>query len=398
MTEQNPLLNLAAWKLPDPDFLSEHVDRLRARTARANRPLARWTSQGRIAPHDFYCYLMARFGKPNGYMMMVESDSKNWIQWHYALQSDTTWIDIFGMDIHTEILALGSNLSAAEDERLSNAIKSDFSNFGSKMSEIRNSLERWTVFLNPYVRLHEMVSTFGEELQEIDLSDRPRPIDHITTRIKLEEYRQRREEYHARLGRAAGLGTALRMVIPVFAESFVNLAIFLLAKQEIRSNVRLFESMLRENIDLRVGKMHLLCAGFKHPVPVDDPDIKAFFTIMNSRNDFLHGNIRPSQLKVDEMFFDGKTALFLRDGARYDILEIGCLTGVEPTAVLKDVESVSGFICAVLNCLDDQHKAALEGLMRCSFPGWRDQTKRLGVLFYDEILSAAFIRDDQPSL
>src|SRR5207253_1393849 len=131
----------------------------------------------------------------------------------------------------------------AEDEQLANIIKTDFSKHGRTMSEVRRSLEKWTVFLNPYVRLHEMVAAFSEELQGINLSDRPKPIDHVTTRIEFEAHCRRRKEYYDKAGRAAALGTALRMVIPVFAESFVNLAIFLLAKPEIRSNERLFESM-----------------------------------------------------------------------------------------------------------------------------------------------------------
>jgi hypothetical protein len=51
-----------------------------------------------ISQLDLFCYLHARFGIPNGIQMALkkQGDTDNLVHWHYALKSDTYFIEFAG--------------------------------------------------------------------------------------------------------------------------------------------------------------------------------------------------------------------------------------------------------------------------------------------------------------
>jgi len=52
-----------------------------------------------------------------------------------------------------------------------------------------------------------------------------------------------------------------RMLAPVWAESFVNLVILTLGKPELKTDPRVYEAALRQQIDIRVTSLHLNCSA-----------------------------------------------------------------------------------------------------------------------------------------
>jgi hypothetical protein len=54
---------------------------------------------------------------------------------------------------------------------------------------------------------------------------------------------------------------ALRFMVPVLAESFINLLVFMLCRPDIKSNPRLYENFVRSNIDVKIQSLHITALG-----------------------------------------------------------------------------------------------------------------------------------------
>lgn len=362
----------------------------------SSRKGATWINDGSVSPVDLYCYLKARFGKPNGLCMLARSPSSdNLIQWHYSIRREDVRIDILGLNSHMEIMA-GGDREYTQDEirNLALALKQDFKNYGEGMAAARKSLERWTLFVNPFARIEAVIAKLREELEELRFEVPARPPSFITKKA-VAEYSSKMNEVLPKHFQAQFLGTCLRMLVPVMAESFVNLMIFCLAKKEIREDDRVYDRLIRTEIDVRLSSLHLYCNGFAKQLNREDAEVKNFLTLMNRRNDLLHGNIDPLKLKFDEVFFDGTIPLFKDDRSLSARFLENSLKYIEPDEAQADVKTVAAFIGYLLACLEPESRKMIEVVMYEREPGWRTDTNRIGVLFPPHI-AEFFVGGDEP--
>jgi DNA-binding transcriptional MerR regulator len=342
---------------------------------------------GRLSPLTLYCYLKGRFGPPNGFQMALkkQNDSDNLIHWHYHIVSGPESLQIFGMNTRVEFWGNTQNAYSDSDwEILLDMIKSDFKNQGSKISEVRKSLEHWNLFINPFARLKRIVEQGRKRLSETDLT--LSPPERAIPEKQPDRFKEELENYIRNIHEAAFLCTNLRMVAPVYAESFVNLLIFLLSKKEIKDDERLYQDLVRKQIDVRVKSLPHYCQGFVRNPSDNDESFKSFLRLMNKRNDVLHGNVDPMSLKFDEVWFDEYTPLFKDEKPFSERATYHLLKHIEPSEVLADIDIVESFIEYLLNLLDPEIKEQVERLSEDSYPGWREDTKRVGVLFPDAVV------------
>ncbi len=371
--------NLREWQPVDPQFMREHI---KARHGTRNAPPSRWIFHDNISPVAFYAYLKARFGEPNGFQMVLKAPSSdNYVHWHWSLQCREHIIELMGFNFHAEAYAYGlPQPTEAEQASLVAAIKADFANHGPAMSAVKKSLEKWTLFINPYQRLRRVVDRFSNKLRALDLKSMPLP-GLATTPEQLTVMHDQFDISQPVYTEALGLGLTLRMVSPVLAESFINLLIFLLAKPEIKQDQRLYQNVIRTEIDIRVRSLHINCTGFAKPLDASAKPFKDFHTLMNQRNDFLHGNVDPQRLKYDVTHFDGTTPLPERYQDFSQLFLTNSLIHVEPDAVLQDVDTVNAFIEFVLSHLESRTRHGVQMFMATPNPGYREDTKRAGILF-----------------
>jgi hypothetical protein len=357
-----------------------------------------WANDGSISPLDLYCYLKARFGRPNGLLMLVRNPSSdNLIQWHYSLRSGDAQIEVYGHNSHLEIMAGRPDKPPTVDEirAFALAVKADFARHGKAISEVRKSLERWILFVNPFARIEKVVTELRERLLELDFTIPLRP-SCITTKKELDDYSKAMRDTLPRHFQAQLLGLNLRMLVPVMAEAFINLVFFCLAKPEVRRDDRLYDGFLRNNIDLRLASLHMHCDGFPTPINREAPEVKRFLQLMNRRNDLLHGNVDPQRLKFDEVFFDGTIPLFKDEKSMTVRFLENSLRYIEPEEANSDVIAVAEFITFLLQCMDEEHRKAMEVIMYEREPGWRPDTNRIGLLFSENI-AEFFIGGDKLS-
>lgn len=378
MNTKNPIFDISNWKYLDTQLTFKKLEKMTPRKFGIV-----WVNDGNISPLDLYCYLKARFGDPNGVTMLARQNSTdNPIQWHYTLFSDDSDINIFGMNIHLEIMVSSNRPIFEKDwKTFIKIVKDDFKKFGPKMTKVRKSLERWSIFNNPYKRLNMVVETLVERLKELDLQ-KLKPLPSVTiTEKQQKEYSKKVEKWQKNIHEAKFISTSLKMIAPVFGESFINMIIFILAKQKVKSDSRLYEDLIRKQIDVRVKSLPLYCDGFIKDIESDAEEFKKFLTLMNSRNDFLHGNVNPIKLKFDEVFFDKTIPLFKDEQSLVIHLIENSLHNIEPDTALNDIEVVRDFVDFMLGHLDPVVRIEVEGLLFEYQLGWKEDTKRIGILF-----------------
>lgn len=376
--------NLRDWKLADASRMLQH---LADRKTRQSEPPSRWFFHDDLSPRDLYTYLKARFGSPNGFQMALKdgSTSDNYIHWHWSLECHGHVIEIMGLNFYAEAYAYGvPQPTAAEQGSLTQAIKADFASHGPSMSTIRKSFEQWVLFVNPYERLARVITQFSKRLRALDIENIELP-ELPTTSEQFTALHQQWPSLQAAYTEALGLSLTLRMNAPVLAECFVNLLIFLLARPEIKVDKRLYDDAIRDEIDLRVRKLHMTCRGFKSQIDASADMFKRFQSLMNGRNDLLHGNIDPKALKYEVVHFDGMIPLPSRYEDIAQVALVNSLIHVKPDVALSDVDTVTRFIEFVLSHLEEDIRDGVEEFMKCPNPGWREDKRRPGVLFSPRI-------------
>ena len=320
-------------------------------------------------------------------MMLRADSSDNLFHWHYTIQAAKgAVLEILQSHLTTEIIVEGINPpTIAEWDQLIRAIQEDFREYGPGMSNVRRQLEHWHLFINPYRRLFDVLDKCRTDLTSLDIDRTTVP----TTPETAEEFREfsntlRNES--ARFEEALRLGVTIRMLAPVLGEAFVNMLIFLLAKQDIKSDHRLYQDTIRRSIDIRIKSLHITCNGFARPVDTQSPYYRAFRTMMKDRNDFLHGNVDPTKLKYDSVYFDYRTIPVFEKQASFGELALSHrLIHVEPERALKDLETVARFVRLVMDCLDSSQREVVSAVVRQRSPGWRPKDGKVGILFPEQV-------------
>jgi len=190
-----------------------------------------WSIHNEIRPADLFCYLFARFGPPNGMQNFFRSnDSDNLIHWHWTLKTEHGFVEITGLNFRTDIAFTDFVTKVFSPDEFCKLIKMDFKNHGKEMSEIRQKLESWIEFVNPYRRLKMSVEKLLVELNELDVDNIEEP-DFTTMSNPLMTHHDALEiwrEAGSRLHKAFGICFGIRSMLPVMAEAFVNVILFIL--------------------------------------------------------------------------------------------------------------------------------------------------------------------------
>lgn len=346
-----------------------------------------WELKNELKPADLFSYLYAKYGQPNGIQNLLRNDSSdNLIHWEWSLANKHGIIQVQGHNFRTEVHLIGEY----EEQSLSldmfvKQIKSDFKNYGKAMSQVRAGLEKWTRFLNPYHRINSVVTRNIEELKQLDLDiEKDRRLVQLTEN-NFQDFETNWELVSDKYNGAIGLTFGLRSMLPILAESFINLIIFILSKPEIKQNERLFQNTIRQQIDIRVQSLHLNCIGFTKPIDYTDKVCKKFHTLMNERNDILHGNVEIKKLIIGDVYFNKKVPIFFEYEDFWQKAMGISLNSVRFNNILDDHSTVTKFIEHVLHHLTTELSEQVKHIMGNCELGYNKETGRLGALFSDQI-------------
>lgn len=348
-----------------------------------------WSITNEIKPVDLYCYLKVRFGPPNGIQNFLRGDhSDNLIHWNWTFKYDAGLVDIQGTNYRTDVWLIGPlELSSDDREDFIQRVKADFASFGEKMKKCRNSLEHWIEFVNPYQRIRRSVSQLYEELRSLEL-DQLSELSNVLDAKDRENASRCWDEAARKFNRGFGLCFGIRSMLPIMAEAFINLILYLLMRPEIKSDKRLKENAFKQPIDVRVKSLPLNCKGFKHPIDYSNSACGRYHSVVNERNDLLHGNVNIGKLRFNEVYFQGTVPVFKEYRSMWQRS-----LGVEGQAVGLDKVSeeliiIDDFITYVLSCLDDKVRPNIEYMLSRLELGLNTREDRLGVLFSEQLVDS----------
>lgn len=335
-----------------------------------------------IKPVDLFCFLGAKFGPPNGPQNFLRrDDSDNLIHWDWLLFSETDALHIMGMNYRTEVWRISSEpVNEFTVEDFVSPVKTLLPSLGQKLTEVRKMLEKWDHIINPYVRLKTSINRLSEEVYALLDKTQSRPIPNLAKINESAQYSEEWNELAKMNSKAVGLAFGIRSMLPVLGESFVNLLYFILAKPEIKADKRLFSDVLKRQIDIRIKSLQIFCGGFRAPIDYSNVACGNFHTLMNNRNDLLHGNIQPEKLKFEEVYFLGKVPIFscYEDMWRKSIgveIESSGLDLVKP-----EIAVVEAFIEYLKSCLEPEILKSITPFFERREFGIRQDNGGLGIL------------------
>ncbi|MGB8193722.1 MAG: hypothetical protein WCF67_17450 [Chitinophagaceae bacterium] len=387
------MFNPANWTLISIPKQLEIANRNTKRSSKS--PVQAWfNSAQKISPLLLYSYLQARFGPPNGFVMLLKNaSSDNLIHWQYSIAAPQSEIHIWGKTAGLEITIKSDpeiRLSEKDWDILISNLLSEFKKYHKQMKDVQSEFEHWALFINPFARIEHTIKDYVLQLERLNLKE----VGYYKpgSRESYEQYMKELRRWTKNINKAAAIGTTIRMLCPVMAEAFVNLILLLFRKEEYKEDERLYDSLLRQQIDIRVKTLHIHCTCFPKQIDSGSSAFRNFHSLMNRRNDFLHGNIDPKRLFVEEVWFDHRfIPLFEKDeGVIRKMMRHYC-ANVEPENAIGDFQAVSDFIELVLMAMDDSSLHLFVQLLADRMPGINKKTKRLGVLFPSQYLVENYI-------
>jgi hypothetical protein len=345
-----------------------------------------WRIENEIRPSDLYCYLYAKFGEPNGIQNLLrQNDSDNLIHWEWVLAHSNGLIFIMGLNLRTEVHLIGDwEFGKYSKDQFINYIKTDINKYGKKMSDFRkNVLEHWDIFTNPYHDINTAIKQLVRDLNELKLNPEEESLANPSDFSEYDNFVEKWNALISRYHRGIGLALGIKSLTPVLAESFVNLLIYLLCKPDIKNNERLYQNFVRGNIDIKVQSLHNNCFSFKGPVDWSSEVCTKYNSIVNERNDLLHGNINIEKLKFQDIFFREKVPLFKEYSTIWQ-QSIGVSINSSGLQKIQDgIATIRSFENYVLSLLEDGVEDQVRTIMEKRDLGINRSNGRIGVLLPD---------------
>lgn len=342
-----------------------------------------WILKNEIRPVDIYCYLFAKYGPPNGFMNFLRNDSSdNLVHWEWTLMNDDGMVMFQGHNYRTEIQFLGSfNRPAITKENLITQIRGDLKNYGKRMKAIRTQLEKWTEFANPFKSIESTIETQFKKLRELNISPAVDRVHTPTSTEEMKTYQKRFSEMAEKYTFGTGLAFGLRCMLPVLAETFINLLIFSLAKKEIKEDESKYKGFVSDTITNRLQLLHINCSGFERPVDHSHIACRNFYQLMNDRNDLLHGNFNVNKLKIGEVYFNGRVPVMYEYGDMWQDTLGTRAESVKLEHIEANYSIVKEFISYLMSLLSQKVKQQIEAITSVHDLGYNEKMSRLGVLF-----------------
>lgn len=346
-----------------------------------------------VGPSDLYCYFRARFGLPNGPQNFLRNDSSdNLIHWEWMLRMSTGWVLFQGMNFRTAVILLDvPGISQADMPDLATQIKADFTSHGQQMAQLRKSLEDWTEFVNPYQRIRNSVDSLLREPDALNLRPEDEAIPDITSAQQALDTDW--SEVAARYSKGLGLCFGIRSMLPVMAEAFVNLLLFALMRPELKSDERLRDNAIRQPIDVRIKSLSMTCIGFESQVDYKHAAFKAYHTLVNERNDLLHGNVVLEKLKFNEVYFNGRVPVFKHYRSLWERTVGVDIQAVGLHRLANEVQIVDSMVAQLKNHLTPATRKFIEQVSEQRDLALDEGRGRFGVLF-SQRLADMFLPDD----
>lgn len=342
--------------------------------------------QNLLSPLDVYCYLKARFGEPRGMQTFLKKDdSDNVFHWDYNIKAGQKDLYFVGatQEVHVWV---DDDFSDADWINFANALKADFGRVGKDKSKVLKELEKWVILPNHFV---STANECGEYYHEIKRSlKKLRRISKPVGKTGYDsDFKQLLNKQGRSVQKISSACIKLNILMPVMFESFLGLLIAILVRPEVRANGPIYKSFIRSNLDVKILDLATRCEGFAKPISPNNESMGRFWSVVNRRNDVIHGNLDVEKDGMDTVYFDGKTPLFRSGGDRIQSHWEGMVQNHQPERVLEDYEATHAFIYEIISHLESSMQSQIKMLIAEDSPGWDAKRSIFGKLFPSHVMS-----------
>jgi len=379
MTEKSSpsCLDFQSWRRATPRevlrFLrsSEPKEGKKANEEKAQRHIL--NVRQHLRPVDVYAYLVARFGRPNGFQNLLRrDDSDNLVHWDFHLRVGET--DLYMAGILRELqIVVSEPLSDQQWKSLIVGLKEDFTRVAKEKSAVTKKFEKFIVFQNKFSSIASLCADLHGRItdapQKETVPSFPKEGENIEAHTeKLERQRKRAEELF-------GNCLKLKLLTPIMAESFINMVILTFCKDAIRNDRNSYDGFVRAKIPERLSLLPKHCDGFAKPVDRNSAEYKDFMRIMNERNFALHGNVDPIREAIETVYFEGKRPLFVTPGDSIQNMFEQLERLHRPYHVIADYEAAHAFLISIMECLTPRHRTFFQHVISDAQPGYEMKKK-----------------------
>jgi hypothetical protein len=228
-------------------------------------------------------------------------------------------------------------------------------------------------------------------LQGLSLDPSTQAIPDLLDDADPSSFKRKWDDLGSRYSKGLGICFGIRSMLPVMAEAFVNLILFALMKLEIKSDQRLGDNIFRQPIDIRIKSLHLNCSGFTNPIDCSNETCGEYHSVVNDRNDLLHGNVSIDKLKFNEVFFQDRVPIFQEYRSMWE-RSVGVdakTVGLEKVA--HEIAAIERFIEYVLSCIEPSVRSRIELMLDKRDLGLNEKNGRWGILFPDRLVDMHMI-------
>ncbi len=370
------------WTAPDKDQMLDWLSQFKGDSASDFGKGSLLIFREHLSPVAVYKYLVGRFGPPNGIQTFIKkkNDSDNLIHWDFMIMAGEhrVWFQGGNRDVHVGIT--GKRMRPTEWAKFARNLKSDFGRCGGEMAVVGKRLQKWTIVSNRFSLIADACAEHHEVLiDNQDIPDFTPP--KRTTKRGVNRYVKKIEGIGKRASQIFNSSICLDLLTPVLAESYINLLIFMMRKDELKANKRQYESYVRQPIDTRVFDLHLKCDQFNSGVDENCDEYKNFKKVMDRRNHRIHGNIDPVKDAIETVYFDEYTPLYEEGGDAILKLFENMETVYDTVGVLERYNRVHEFIAYLNSLIARQPRAEIEMMIEDSTFGFDSTRQRTGRLF-----------------
>ena len=345
--------------------------------------------QKTISPFDMYTYLHACFGPPNGLQTFVaKDDSDNLFHWDWNLKAGNKSLTFVGATEEVHVW-FDNKITDESCQKFIEHLRADFGRIGQQKGRFASTLEKWNIFPNQYLaianRCAELFETITKALPVIEnqiLND-----DLLSQNLSLEK---RRKAHGKLMSAITSAPTELAVLTPVMFESFVGLIVAGFIKSELKRDKARFTEFVRLPLNQKLVGLADKCKGFNRPIDQHNSRFGRYWSVVNKRNDILHGNVDPVRDAVEVVYFHGKRPLYKSGGDRIRQHWARLIEQYKPQEVVDDYIAMHDFIIEIMEHMEPAYRHSLWLVMEDTQPGWDNKRKIFGRLFSDFVVSSFF--------
>lgn len=333
-----------------------------------------WTGPLAVPPLTMYLYLKHRFGAPNGVQNLLKKQgtADNLIHWEWQLHYSDHLILITGHLFSYSILISNINEKFSNDKDLFfEAFAQEVKKNNEQLKELEQRLEQWYFFLNPYYHLSDMIEDYFSKLKSIQLN--PPILKRPDNKTDIEQLKNANDNLH----QAFATGTIIKVLIPIWIESFISLILTIATKTEIKKDNKKFNQIKRDKVLKRILNLPTHCVGFKEKIK--EEELSGIISIFKNRNRILHGGINPL-LNTDSKIYYDNTFTPILDKYTYapGFLHQLLLEEVSINIIEKEIEIARNFFELILSKMEPIAFEQIVISMNENILGWNEKDQRAG--------------------